>query len=460
MHDTDGTGLPDTGALDPRERRAVAIQRWRWRWRERLQFDVPVVQTCLGAAGLAAGSILRMRGRGAKALRLESALHRAALGGFVDRTVEQRIARARVRPERDLQRHAETVTPVPATRVFFEDPGRLLGKRVLVLKSPGGAEKGVIVVDYFFVFPLLARFFDIDRIASRYHIVLEPSWSGYCEPDLLCLMDRPFPLFVQAYEPRDVALLERLDSNLIPVPTSANWWIDHRVFRPIDGAVRDADALFLAAWAGYKRHDGFLHALATLRRRGERLKAILVGYDGDWRRADIERLIRYHGVADQVEIFERVPPSEVNRQLNRVKVNVLWSRREGVNRAIIEGMCAGVPALLREGFNYGYHYPYINDQTGGFASERSLPDRLLEFVRSQRARDPRAWVLDHMSPQRATAVIDESIGAYARAHGEPWTEGRIAVKVTSLNAMAYWDEDDRERFAPDYAFLRSTLRAS
>jgi glycosyltransferase involved in cell wall biosynthesis len=460
MHKTDATASHLAAGLGPSERIAVGVQRWRWHLREYLQFDAGVAHACLGAAGLTAGSILRTRGRGVRAIRLESALHRAALAGFVDRTVERRIARSRASGSADLQRHAETVAPVAATRVFFEDPGRLVGKRILVLKSPNGAEKGVVLVDYFFVFPLFARFFDLDRIASRYHIVLEPSWSGYCEPDLLCLLDRPFPLFVQAYEPRDIALLERLDSNFIPVPTAANWWIDHRAFHPIDGAVRDADVLFLAAWARYKRHDAFFHALARLRRRGERLKVILVGYNGDQRRADIERLARYHGVADQMEIFERIAPEEINRQFARVKANLLWSRREGFNRAIVEGMYAGVPAILHEGFNYGYRYPYINEQTGAFATEASLPDRLLEFVRQSRSMDPRTWVLSHMSPQQATAVIDASIAAYARQHGEPWTEGRIAVKVTSLDAMAYWDEGDRDRFAPDHAFLRSMLRGS
>jgi hypothetical protein len=188
------------------------------------------------------------------------------------------------------------------------------------------------------------------------------------------------------------------------------------------------------------------------------LKAILVGYDGDLRRADIERLARYHGVADQVEMFERVPPAEINRQLNRVRVNVLWSRREGFNRAIIEGMYAGVPAILHDGFNYGYRYPYINEQTGDFATEASLPDRLMDVVGGSRAFAPRSWVLDHMSPQRATAVIDARIAAYARQHGEPWTAERLAVKVTSLHAMAYWDEGDRARFERDYAFLESTRR--
>ena len=33
----------------------------------------------------------------------------------------------------------------------------------------------------------------------------------------------------------------------------------------------------------------------------------------------------------------------------------------------------------------------------------------------------------------------------------------LAVKLTALDAMSYWDESDRGRFAADYAFLRSVL---
>src|SRR5213078_1833422 len=110
-------------------------------------------------------------------------------------------------------------------------------------------------------------------------------------------------------------------------------------------------------WAKFKRHHRFLAALARLRARGERLRAILVGYPLDFPLDHVRRLVRYYGVADQVELYERLPAADVNELFNRARVNVLWSRREGFNRSIIEGMFAGVPAILREGFNYGHRYP-------------------------------------------------------------------------------------------------------
>jgi glycosyltransferase involved in cell wall biosynthesis len=229
------------------------------------------------------------------------------------------------------------------------------------------------------------------------------------------------------------------------------------VFRPLPGATKDADVLLIAAWAHYKRHDAFFRALARLRARGERLKTVLIGYRGDCTREDIVRLAQYHGVADQLELHERLPPEEVNRHLNRVKVNVLWSRREGFNRAIIEGFFAGTPGIMREGFNYGYCYPYINEKTGCFATERDLPEKLLWVIRNQERFAPREWVLEHMNCHKATQIIDETVGRHARQVGERWSGG-LAVKVTSLDAMSYWDESERGRFEADYAFLRSMLQ--
>jgi hypothetical protein len=63
-----------------------------------------------------------------------------------------------------------------------------------------------------------------------------------------------------------------------------------------------------------------------------------------------------------------------------------------------------------------------------------------------------------MSPQIATGIIDEHIGRFCREHGEKWTAGELAVKVTSLDAMTYWDEAQRGRFDADYAFLHGVLR--
>ena len=147
----------------------------------------------------------------------------------------------------------------------------------------------------------------------------------------------------------------------------------------------------------------------------------------------------------------------MNALFNRAKVHVLWSRREGFNRAVIEGMFAGVPCVMRRGFNYGHPHAYVNERTGCFASERELPDRLLAMVRDHERFAPRDWVMENMSCQRGTAVLGDAIRARAGAAGEGWTHG-LAVRVCQLDGMQYWDEEDRQRFEPDYAFLRSCLR--
>jgi hypothetical protein len=265
-------------------------------------------------------------------------------------------------------------------------------------------------------------------------------------------------VFIQSIEPRDTAFLEGLRGNLLPVPVAANWWVDHRLFRPLPDVAKDVDVIMVASWAGFKRHDRFFAALARLKARGERLTAVLAGYPAGCSRADIERQARYFGVAGQLEIYEWLPPEELNRQFNRARVNVLWSRKEGVNRALIEGMFAGVPCLLREGFNYGHRYAHINAATGCYAAERELPDRLLDMVRRHRDFAPRDWVLANMSCQKATAILEAAVRKAAVAQGEEWTEG-LAVKVTQLNTMRYWDESDAERFRADYGFLRSGLRS-
>jgi hypothetical protein len=185
----------------------------------------------------------------------------------------------------------------------------------------------------------------------------------------------------------------------------------------------------------------------------------LLGYGTANELANIVSEADHYGVRDQLEFFEWLQPEEVNYQLNRAKVNVIWSRKEGVNRAIIEGMFAGVPCILREGFNYGYPYPYVNEQTGRFANEETLPDVILELLESSGRFAPRDWVMSNMSCQRATEIIGSAVRDLAVSRGEAWTVDPV-VKVCYLSDMRYWDESDRSKFETDYGFLRSTHRSA
>ena len=183
---------------------------------------------------------------------------------------------------------------------------------------------------------------------------------------------------------------------------------------------------------------------------------MLLGYPQGRSREDICRQANYFGVLDLLEIHENLQAEAVAEHMARAKVNVIWSRKEGVNRAIIEGMFADVPCIVRKGFNYGFRYPYINPQTGCFAEEKELPERLAWMIENYRQFRPREWVMANMTCQTATGLLSEAIRNTAIARGEPWTTD-LAVKVNKLH-MGYWDERDVKRFEPDYAFLKSMIR--
>jgi glycosyltransferase involved in cell wall biosynthesis len=336
------------------------------------------------------------------------------------------------------------------------DPRRLIGSRMLVTKAARPGDRGVLVVDYQYVFPLLAGLFDAAAIAERYDIVLEPSWAGSCTPEILLFSRLDRPVFVQTLEPRDLAFLAAVRTNLQTVPLAANWWADPRHAAP-PGAVRDIDVAIVAAWADIKRHWRIFRALAELKARGRRLKVVLAGYRYDRTREDIEQQAAYFGVRDQIETYERITQDEVGALLGRSKIHVLWSRRECANRAIIEAMMADVPVIVREGLTFGHRYAYINEHTGRFVREGDLADAIVEMIDTRERYSPREWVLQNMTCVHATRVLQESLQAARSARGEAW-EGDLVVKASTLDTQRYYNPEDQVRFEADYAFLESSIR--
>ena len=183
----------------------------------------------------------------------------------------------------------------------------------------------------------------------------------------------------------------------------------------------------------------------------------LVGYRADKTRAEIEQEARYFGVSDQVEVYEGIPLGDVARLFARSKVHVLWSRKEGANRAVIESLFADVPVVVRRGLSYGYHYPYINEQTGTFAGEEDLGDVLLDMIENRQKYRPRDWAMENMTCQRATAILEDAVRATALQSGEPWTTG-LTVKTSRLETQGYWNPEDHVKFEADYAFIKQQVR--
>jgi len=342
---------------------------------------------------------------------------------------------------------------------WIKNPFKLIGSRIFVVKSRCKNEKGVVVIDYSYVFPLFMLLFDVKKITEKYYIVLEPSWTGFFNLEILSYATLDVPIFIQVSEPRDAIFIDSLKSNLISVPIAANWWVDHRTITPDTSIKKDIDLIMIASWSKFKRHWSFFECLLKLRKQGIMLTVTLVGYPGDINLNEIKNMASEIGVIDQIEFFECLSPENVNKQLNRSKALILWSRKEGFNRAIIEAMLADLPVIIRDNFNYGYKYPYINDKTGVYATESNFGEIVTCLLLNLHNYSPREWIMSHMTCQHATDILQEKISRISEGENEKWTRG-ITVKTGTLNSQKYWNEEDRKFFNNDYEYIASCMRSN
>jgi glycosyltransferase involved in cell wall biosynthesis len=338
---------------------------------------------------------------------------------------------------------------------FTEKPNDFFEAMAIVLRSHTVPQKGILLLKYSYSFPLFFAMYDVDLVAERYHIVLEPSWTGYCDGSILCYAGLKNPVFVQSLESKDSALLLNISENLIPVEIGANWWVDHRIFRPRASIKKDSDICVIASWSRFKNHEEIFDAVRLLKKMGNILKLILIGYSVDMTKEDILHLAMHKGIAEQVEIYEGITSDQVAIHLCRCKVNLVWSKREGVNRAIIEGFLCNVPGILREGFNYGTKYKYINDSTGTFSSKDMLVQNLQQLCENYKRYNPRKWVMDNQTCQHAIENLVATIGS--RCGEEKNKCSKILSKVNFLDGMRYFDEKHGSMFDKDYDYLKKCM---
>jgi glycosyltransferase involved in cell wall biosynthesis len=262
-------------------------------------------------------------------------------------------------------------------------------------------------------------------------------------PDILMFKGVTEKIFIQAGEPRDEKLLRRFLKNSHPVPIAANWWIDSRIFKPDNTIEKDIDIIMVSSWLKLKRHYLLFKALKELKQQGKALKCVLVGYPIDMKKEDIVALAKEYGVLEQIEIHEWLKQTEIAKLYQRAKLNLLLSTREGFNRSVIEGFHANVPCLIREGFNFGHKYNYINNKTGGYYTDGSLHNSISDALDNIEKFSPNDWIIQNkMTAQDAAAILEKEI--YNTQNKE------LAVKVSGLDGMEYWNEEDNEKYIPDY----------
>jgi hypothetical protein len=334
---------------------------------------------------------------------------------------------------------------------------RPFDRRLIILSPPMNGQLGVLLVKFTDYFPYLTKVFDLGKLSKDYMVVLEPSGAGYFDEYILCLMEYQITCIIQSAEPVDYEFIESLNTNIYPIDIGANCWVDDRVFHPLKYNEKEFDIIMVSIWADFKRHYHLFEALSRCKKRNE-VKIALVGRPYPRSLESIKQLANYYGVKERISFFEDIRQDKINELYNQSKVYLLLSKKEGFNKAIIEAMNADVPGFLLKGFNYGHHYDYINDSTGGFID----PSRLHEFIDNiddilkNGHYSPRRWVKQNMSYEISTRKL---IGKIEELEQEKNIRVNKSLEYKINNPDCdYVDESNWERYRTYYNQLASYLK--
>ena len=332
---------------------------------------------------------------------------------------------------------------------------------LILLKSPDDrtGEKGVILLKYSESFRSFASLFEVERLVSKYMIVLEPSWWGYKDAAFYILAGSDSDVLVQSPSQPDHDFLSEHGFGLESVRIGAGDWGDPALFRP-SGAARRYDVVMVSSWNPFKRHRDLFAALKEAKSRfGRTITAALIGYPSGWTFENIRAELQRFGIADQCEIFDSISQSKVAEIVSQSRLYVLLSRREGANKAMYEALFCDTPVLVPRAHR-GVNLEHLNLQTGATFAEGQLTQSLLEVLDRSEAFSPRTWALSHTGFENATRELNNALKRRAVKRGQRW-EHPILAKKNQPNLL-YAREQDRLTMEPQYdrliEYLRSDVR--
>lgn len=327
-----------------------------------------------------------------------------------------------------------------------------LAGNVIVMKSPHGNEKGVVLVHFIPHFQSFMAAFDVQKVSKSFRIVLAPSWYLYPLPYWGMFSALHDPPLVSCFDDDVAVAMKACGTLLVPVSIGPQDWVDTNVFRPLPGVEKDFDVVMVASFQRLKRHRLLFDAMRKIRPR--RLRVALVGATWERTREEFDKEITDYGVQDDCTVFQGLSSAQVNELLNRSKVKVLLSKMEGGNRAVMEALAANTPCLIYEGL---IGRRDLTRMSGLYTSDRELPEKLLYMVDKHEQFRARECLLSRSGTQKTTEKLNAAVRARAEAMGEQWTRD-IVGKLHTYTGLGYLSEADAAATQSGREVLRQCLR--
>jgi len=338
-----------------------------------------------------------------------------------------------------------------------DDPERQGDLMVLKAYDEATGEKGVLYVMYSESIRRFPALFDLPRLASRYMLVLEPSWWGYQDAEFLLYLGADLDVVVLAQCRPDFEFIRDLQTNLVPARLGAGDWIDPDRFHPKASRDRAYDLVMVSGWNVLKRHTLLFRTLRKLKQEhGRVLSVALIGYPQHWTRTKIEKLMRRYDVQEQCTVFENIPHDEVARVVGDAKAYVLLSRREGANRGLYESLFCGTPVIVYR-HHRGVNLDHVTKDVGRLADDEELAGVILSVVDGWEQFRPREWALANTGWVTSTRLLNRTLEGIARQRDLPWTTDIVGHK--NAPNLKYAEAGVYRRFGPEYERLQQYLRS-
>lgn len=320
-------------------------------------------------------------------------------------------------------------------------PDSISRRRAIVLKKPRFSaennliEKGVLLIKFSTTFKFFLKNIDCEKLLQYFQIVLEPSWAGYCLPEIIGWTKFDDNIVIECSELQDYNFIKGLNSNLVPVRFGSSDWVDHRIFFP-EKREKKYDVIYISNYNSIKRNHAYLKAVKNIKKPN--FKAALVCNSWGECKQNVKTLIDYYGISNKLDLFEALNQKELNELLNQSKINVLLSLKEGSNRSIFESMFTGIPGIVLEE-NIGVNKHYVNEHTGRLVKSRNLEKEILNLAETHSNFNPRDWVFENISIFATKEKLDTILREEAIKAGFEWTSGTL-LKVNSPEAN-YFEAD-------------------
>ena len=337
----------------------------------------------------------------------------------------------------------------PRKNDYAERQGDLI---ILKKYNKNNNEKGVIYISYTEGIGRFAALYDIDKLASKYQFVFEPSWWGYQNALLLLYYGINTDIVIECPYFKDKEFIKYLNYNFHQSELGFGDWVDDDKFNTKKYKEKDFDIVMVGNWGKVKRHEVLFKAVKKMTSKP---KIALIGYPAFQRtKMDIVKEAKRHGIDEICTFYEKIPPSEVADILSRTKVNVLLSKGEGANRGIYEGMfCGNVVVVYKN--NKGVNLNNINQNTGYLSGEDELPQILETAIRNYEKFDTRKWAEENTGYKKATKILNTQLKKITLQKGYLWTENIVSKK--NLPNLVYAKESDRKYFESEYMRISKYL---